>query len=60
MHIKVCFPSTLELDSFIGQLQKFGKTETQIVFSTPVPSRGINIESLNELENTEKENNDEQ
>ena len=46
MHIKVCFPSTLELDAFIGQLQKFGNTETQIVFSTPVPERGIEIEKL--------------
>ncbi|MBE5945946.1 MAG: Lrp/AsnC family transcriptional regulator [Lachnospiraceae bacterium] len=43
MLIKVCFPSTMELDTFIGQLQKFGNTETQIVFSTPVPSRGIEI-----------------
>lgn len=43
MLIKVCFPSTMELDTFIGQLQKFGNTETQIVFSTPVPPRGIEI-----------------
>ncbi len=43
MLIKVCFPSTMELDTFIGQLQKFGNTETQIVFSTPVPTRGIDI-----------------
>ncbi len=43
MLIKVCFPSTMELDIFIGQLQKFGNTETQIVFSTPVPTRGIDI-----------------
>jgi Lrp/AsnC family leucine-responsive transcriptional regulator len=46
MHIKVCFPSTQELDTFIGHLQAFGKTETQIVFSTPVPYRGINVSSL--------------
>ena len=26
---------------FIGRLQKFGKTETQIVFSSPVPPRAI-------------------
>lgn len=45
MLIKVAFPSTMELDSFIGQLQQFGKTETQIVFSTPVPSRGLEIYS---------------
>ena len=43
MLIKVCFPSTMELDTFIGQLQKYGSTETQIVFSTPVPPRGIEI-----------------
>ena len=43
MLIKVCFPSTMELDTFIGQLQKFGNTETQIVFSTPVPTRGIDL-----------------
>ena len=37
--IKVAYPSTQELDGFIGRLQQFGKTETQIVFSTPVPPR---------------------
>ena len=36
MLMKVAFPSTIELDGFIGQLQHFGKTQTQIVFSTPV------------------------
>ncbi len=41
MLIKVAFPSTQELDSFIGQLQNFGNTSTQIVFSTPVPHREI-------------------
>lgn len=41
MLIKVSFPSTQDLDTFIGQLQRFGKTETQIVFSSPVPARGI-------------------
>lgn len=44
MLIKVVYPSTMELDSFIGQLQKFGNTSTQIVFSTSVESRGINVE----------------
>jgi Lrp/AsnC family leucine-responsive transcriptional regulator len=43
MLIKVAFPSTQELDSFIGQLQTYGNTETQIVFSTPVESRGIQL-----------------
>ncbi|MDY4077256.1 MAG: Lrp/AsnC family transcriptional regulator [Clostridium sp.] len=43
MHIKVAYKTTVELDAFIGQLQKFGNTETQIVFSTPVEPRGINV-----------------
>ena len=43
MLIKVSYPSTQELDSFIGRLQHFGKTETQIVFSSPVPPRGIAV-----------------
>lgn len=48
MLMKVCFPSTMELDSFIGQLQKFGNTETQIVFSNPVRTRGIDISSIDD------------
>jgi Lrp/AsnC family leucine-responsive transcriptional regulator len=43
MLIKVAFSSTLELDSFIGQLQKFGSTSTQIVFSSVVPPRGVDV-----------------
>lgn len=46
MLIKVAFPSTQELDSFIGQLQKFGNTSTQIVFSTAVRARGIQLKDL--------------
>lgn len=41
MLMKVCYPSTQELDAFIGELQQFGKTETQIVFSSPVSPRGV-------------------
>ena len=48
MLIKVCFPSTMELDTFIGQLQKYGNTETQIVFSTPVQPRGIDIRAVDD------------
>jgi len=40
MLIKVSFPSTQELDTFIGKIQRFGNTSTQIVFSTPVPHPG--------------------
>lgn len=43
MLLKVAFPSTMDLDEFIGRLQHFGKTSTQIVFSTPVEPRGIPI-----------------
>lgn len=46
MHIKVAFDSTENLDAFIGELQKYGPTETQIVFSTPQESRGVGIETL--------------
>ncbi|MDF2538597.1 MAG: Lrp/AsnC family transcriptional regulator, leucine-responsive regulatory protein [Herbinix sp.] len=41
MLIKVCFQSTMDLDAFIGEVQRFGKTSTQIVFSTAVEHRGI-------------------
>ena len=45
MLIKVSFPSTQELDTFIGKIQRFGNTSTQIVFSTPVPHREISVET---------------
>lgn len=43
MLISVAFTTTMELDTFIGVLQKFGNTETQIVFSTAVQHRGISV-----------------
>ena len=43
MLLKVAFQSTMELDVFIGQLQKYGKTSTQIVFSTHVGPRGVAV-----------------
>lgn len=46
MLMKVAFKNTEELDSFIGRLQEFGKTNTQIVFSTPVEARGIDVTEL--------------
>jgi len=46
MLMKVAFQSTVELDMFIGQLQKFGKTSTQIVFSTHVGPRGVDINRI--------------
>lgn len=39
MLIEVVFHNTIELDYFIGELQKFGSTKTLIVFSTSVEHR---------------------
>ena len=39
MLIEVIFQSTVELDHFINELQQFGRTKTQIVFSTSVEHR---------------------
>ncbi|MGC2873435.1 Lrp/AsnC family transcriptional regulator [Ihubacter sp. mB4P-1] len=39
MIMKVVFPSTTLLDEFLGKLQVFGKTETQVVFSNVVERR---------------------
>lgn len=44
MLIKVAHKTTMELDNFIGKLQRFGNTETQIVFSTSVETRGVSVE----------------
>lgn len=44
MVLEVLFPSTAELDQFIGELQRFGRTKTLIVFSTSVEHRGIAAE----------------
>ena len=45
MLLEVLFRSTAELDHFIGELQHFGKTKTQIVFSTSVEHRDAFIEN---------------
>lgn len=42
--IKVAFESTEALDGFVGELNAFGHTETQIAFSEPQPPRGIDLE----------------
>ena len=41
MLIMVAFRTTQELDHFINELHRFGRTRTQIVFSTAVEHRGI-------------------
>ena len=43
MLLEVLFPSTDELDQFIGELQKYGRTKTLIVFSTCVEYRGLQM-----------------
>ena len=48
--IKVTFKSTEELDVFVGQLQEYGNTDTQISFSTVVPHRGVRLTDLNAKE----------
>lgn len=44
--IKVAFESTEALDLFVGELNSFGHTETQIAFSSPQPPRGIGAEKI--------------
>lgn len=42
--MEVVFPSTGALDDFINEIQRrFGKTSTQIVFSTSVKHRGVKL-----------------
>ena len=55
MLLKVAFKSTVELDIFIGKLQEFGRTNTQIVFSTPVEHRGIDVSLIDEEEGKQDE-----
>ena len=44
MLLKVRFHTTEELDSFIGEIGRFGRTSTQIVFSEAVEHRGVKLE----------------
>jgi Lrp/AsnC family leucine-responsive transcriptional regulator len=48
MLLEVLFPSTAQLDQFIGELQEYGRTNTLIVFSTSVEHRGVIIDDLPE------------
>lgn len=41
MLLQVAFPNTEELEDFVSKIQEFGKTQTQMVFSTPVEHREI-------------------
>ena len=46
MLLEVLFKTTIDLDLFIGQLQKFGRTRTLIVFSTSVDHRGVQLPEM--------------
>ena len=60
MLIEAYFHTTQELDQFVNYLQKFGRTRTQIVFSTCVEHRGIplsedsTLQPPNSLKKSEK------
>lgn len=41
MLVKAVFRGTMELDTFIGEMQRFGKTSTQIVYSTLVEKYNV-------------------
>lgn len=41
MLLEVVYPNTEELERFVAGLQKYGKTRTQIVFSTAVEHREV-------------------
>ena len=43
MLLEVLFPTPAALDSFIGELQKYGRTKTLVVFSTSVEHREVEI-----------------
>ena len=50
MLLEVMFHNTIELDYFIGELQRFGKTKTLIVFSTSVEHRETYWQNESEVE----------
>ncbi len=47
MHLKTVFHTTQELDTFVMELQKFGPTRTQIVFSSNIEPRGVQFTEKN-------------
>ena len=40
---KVIFKNTIEMDKFINKIQFYGKTRTQIIFSTIINRRGVSL-----------------
>ena len=39
--IKVFFKDTADMDKFLNELQRYGRTQTQIVFSSVIEHRGV-------------------
>jgi Lrp/AsnC family leucine-responsive transcriptional regulator len=61
MLIEVLFQSTMELDHFINELQQFGRTKTQIVFSTSVEQRAVPVQpSVRRSSHTQPDEDDTQ
>lgn len=54
MLIEVAFWNTTELDHFINELQRFGRTKTQIVFSTAVEHRNLPVHGRQEEQEKEE------
>ncbi|MBR3300274.1 MAG: Lrp/AsnC family transcriptional regulator [Clostridia bacterium] len=44
--LKVAFESTEALDTFIGEINNYGHTETQIAFSSPKPPTGPGMAAM--------------
>ena len=49
MLLEVVYPSTEELEQFVGKLQRYGKTTTHIVFSTAIERREPQPELVTEM-----------
>lgn len=45
MILKAMFASTIDLDNFIVEVQRYGTTQTQIIISEPIPRRNIIVEA---------------
>lgn len=43
--LEVVFKSTAAVDAFVTEIQKYGKTSTQIVFTTSVERRGLQLDN---------------
>ncbi len=58
MHMKTAFRNTQELDAFVTELQHFGSTSTQVVFSTSIEQRAIPVEYDEKIKKRKRGRND--